>query len=185
MNSSFREKESGVSPVIGVMLMIVVTVIIAAVVSGFAGGLTDSSTDVPVASFEWKIYEYYQFGTVHGVSGQVLEGIMKSGAPIDTGDLKIVSYHEDADGNLVSHVFTQSPHVEGAYNYVGSFRIFAGVGSDTFFGEKGAIWHTGDKFTGGADLVLGMSGQAGDQVQIDVVYEPTNTVICSQVVTVI
>ena len=32
-------KENAVSPVVGVMLMLVVTIIIAAVVSGFAGGL--------------------------------------------------------------------------------------------------------------------------------------------------
>jgi FlaG/FlaF family flagellin (archaellin) len=32
-------KEDAVSPVVGVMLMLVVTIIIAAVVSGFAGGL--------------------------------------------------------------------------------------------------------------------------------------------------
>jgi flagellin-like protein len=32
-------KENAVSPVIGILLMLVVTIIIAAVVSGFAGGL--------------------------------------------------------------------------------------------------------------------------------------------------
>lgn len=35
----FKTKEEAISPVIGIMLMLVVTVIIAAVVSGFAGGL--------------------------------------------------------------------------------------------------------------------------------------------------
>jgi archaeal type IV pilus assembly protein PilA len=43
--------EDAVSPVIGVMLMIVVTVIIAAVVSGFAGGMTSSESKVPTAAF--------------------------------------------------------------------------------------------------------------------------------------
>ncbi len=43
--------EDAVSPVIGVMLMIVVTVIIAAVVSGFAGGMTSSESKVPNAAF--------------------------------------------------------------------------------------------------------------------------------------
>lgn len=186
MDISLIEKESGVSPVIGVMLMLVVTIIVAAVVSGFAGGLTDSSTDVPVASFEFKVYSVYQFGTIEGAGSPCLEAIMKSGAPVDSGDIKIVSYHEDNDGNIISHEFTKSDHTEGAYDYTGSFRIFAGVGSDTYFGEQGAYWHTGDKFTGGTDLVLGLSDpQPGDQVEINVVHEPTNTVICSQVVTVI
>jgi len=43
--------EDAVSPVIGVMLMIVVTVIIAAVVSAFAGGMSASENKVPNAAF--------------------------------------------------------------------------------------------------------------------------------------
>ena len=43
--------ESAVSPVIGVMLMLVVTIIIAAVVSAFAGGMTDTETNAPRQSF--------------------------------------------------------------------------------------------------------------------------------------
>ena len=47
------EKISGdaVSPVIGVMLMIVVTIIVAAVVSAFAGGMSASESKVPTAAF--------------------------------------------------------------------------------------------------------------------------------------
>ncbi|GAB7016612.1 type IV pilin [Methanogenium cariaci] len=48
------EKEEAVSPVIGVMLMIVVTVIIAAVVSGFAGGYSDSDRKAPTAIISCK-----------------------------------------------------------------------------------------------------------------------------------
>ncbi len=43
--------EDAVSPVIGVMLMIVVTVIVAAVVSAFAGGMSTSESKVPNAAF--------------------------------------------------------------------------------------------------------------------------------------
>ncbi|MDI9633023.1 MAG: type IV pilin N-terminal domain-containing protein [Methanolinea sp.] len=41
-----------VSPVVGVMLMLVVTIIIAAVVSGFAGGLAGESRKAPQASIK-------------------------------------------------------------------------------------------------------------------------------------
>ena len=44
-----KRSESAVSPVIGILLMIVVTVIIAAVVSGFAGSLVQSQQKVPQA----------------------------------------------------------------------------------------------------------------------------------------
>ncbi|MHC1588879.1 MAG: type IV pilin [Methermicoccaceae archaeon] len=42
--------ERAVSPVIGVMLMVVVTIILAAVVSGFAGGLATDQTKAPQTS---------------------------------------------------------------------------------------------------------------------------------------
>ena len=42
-----KDKESAVSPVVGVMLMLVVTIIIAAVVSAFAGGLSTGSNKMP------------------------------------------------------------------------------------------------------------------------------------------
>ncbi|MDH7593153.1 MAG: type IV pilin N-terminal domain-containing protein [Methanomicrobiales archaeon] len=45
-----NDMESAVSPVVGVMLMLVVTIIIAAVVSAFAGGLAGESRKAPQAS---------------------------------------------------------------------------------------------------------------------------------------
>ncbi len=42
--------DEAVSPVVGVMLMLVVTIIIAAVVSGFAGGLASDETKAPQAT---------------------------------------------------------------------------------------------------------------------------------------
>ncbi|ADN35136.1 Protein of unknown function DUF1628 [Methanolacinia petrolearia DSM 11571] len=47
----FSKKTEAVSPVIGVMLMIVVTIIIAAVVSGFAGGMSSTESKVPNVAF--------------------------------------------------------------------------------------------------------------------------------------
>lgn len=45
------KEESAVSPVIGILLMLVVTLIIAAVVSGFAGGFVKDEKKTPQASF--------------------------------------------------------------------------------------------------------------------------------------
>jgi FlaG/FlaF family flagellin (archaellin) len=44
------KRDEAVSPVVGVMLMLVVTIIIAAVVSGFAGGLSGENQKAPQAS---------------------------------------------------------------------------------------------------------------------------------------
>mgnify|MGYP001347233512 CR=1 FL=1 len=44
-----------VSPVIGVLLMLVVTIIIAAIVSAFAGGLSSDESKAPQASLEARV----------------------------------------------------------------------------------------------------------------------------------
>jgi archaeal type IV pilus assembly protein PilA len=48
----FKKNEPAVSPVVGVMLMLVVTIIIAAVVSAFSGGITTSQKKVPQATIK-------------------------------------------------------------------------------------------------------------------------------------
>ncbi len=56
MKKSFTDRKvfgnEAVSPVVGVMLMLVVTIIIAAVVSAFAGGLTESTDKAPQVSLK-------------------------------------------------------------------------------------------------------------------------------------
>lgn len=71
--------EDAVSPVVGVMLMLVITVIIAAVVSGFAGSLTRDNAKTPQMALSAK---YSQ------TSGLVL--MHSGGDPLTTMDLKVV-----------------------------------------------------------------------------------------------
>lgn len=184
---AFQEKERGVSPVIGVMLMLVVTIIIAAVVSGFASGLTDSSTDTPVATFEFKVYSAYVIASTAGNGIEpYVEATMKGGEAIDTADLKIVSYHKDENGTLCSYEFTESDVTRPAHYSPNAFLSFTGISTDTFFGDTASYWHTGDKFTGGPEYLLNVaSPQAGDKIEINMVYEPSNTIIWSDEVTVI
>ena len=52
-----ERKEDAVSPVIGVMLMLVVTIVIAAVVAAFAGGLATETESAPVAVLDADVYE--------------------------------------------------------------------------------------------------------------------------------
>jgi len=46
-----EQHENAVSPVVGVMLMLVVTIILAAVVASFAGGLSTSTEATPMVTF--------------------------------------------------------------------------------------------------------------------------------------
>ncbi|WP_227132313.1 type IV pilin [Halorubellus salinus] len=52
LNSLFTE-EDAVSPVIGVILMVAITVILAAVIGAFVLGIGGSQDQVPQASWEW------------------------------------------------------------------------------------------------------------------------------------
>ena len=52
-----HKKDDAVSPVIGVMLMLVVTIVIAAVVAAFAGGLATETESAPVAVLDADVYK--------------------------------------------------------------------------------------------------------------------------------
>lgn len=83
-----NRKDDAVSPVIGVMLMLVVTVVIAAVVVGFSTGLAGSSSTTPTAMFEVSSMDT-------GVAGLYGEELIylnirhKGGDAIPLSDLKI------------------------------------------------------------------------------------------------
>ena len=51
-----ERKDIAVSPVVGVMLMLVVTIIIAAVVSAFSGGVAQSTPKAPQVSIGAEVH---------------------------------------------------------------------------------------------------------------------------------
>ncbi len=75
-----------VSPVVGVMLMLVVTVVLAAVVSSFAGGMAGTQKKAPQASFAVEIRSAE-------TTGWTPEFVMKhlGGDPVDTDNVKLVT----------------------------------------------------------------------------------------------
>ena len=66
-----KKKEDAVSPVIGVMLMLVVTIVIAAVVAAFAGGLGSDVEMAPTAALNIDIYSDGEIKIEH-LSGEAL-----------------------------------------------------------------------------------------------------------------
>lgn len=66
-----RNHDSAVSPVVGVMLMLVVTIIIAAVVSAFAGGMGSSQEKVPQVTLKAK-YSQSEGLTIYHNGGDTL-----------------------------------------------------------------------------------------------------------------
>jgi len=91
-----EKTESAVSPVVGVMLMLVVTIIIAAIVSAFSGGLMSSQNKVPQATIQG------QFSIANGMT------ITHAGGdPIATNDLVFTVRDSDLFGSNLEQTTAQ------------------------------------------------------------------------------
>ncbi|HEX3001483.1 MAG TPA: type IV pilin N-terminal domain-containing protein, partial [Methanoregula sp.] len=90
--------EHAVSPVVGVMLMLSVTVIIAAIVSAAAGGLAGSDTRSPSAILDVHFYENRSYGSC-SAPAITIEHI--SGSPLQTKDLTLATYFRDGSAHLI------------------------------------------------------------------------------------
>ena len=86
MSKSFLKNADAVSPVVGVMLMLVVTVIIAAVVSAYSSGMIVTTQKVPTGSFDCKISN----GGSWSNSGFSLS-VLTVSEPIQTKDVKLTT----------------------------------------------------------------------------------------------
>jgi len=142
-------RESAVSPVVGVMLMLVVTIIIAAVVSGFAGGLIESGGQkTPSLAMDVQIansgnYRGSEFAaTVTGVS-----------EPIHTSDLKIItSWTTTVKTNsyILGNGISIYVLVDGIYKKIPEGSAMKGKGC-TLGLPLGTVYH------GGAECIPGVS----------------------------
>ena len=88
-----KKKEDAVSPVIGVMLMLVVTIVIAAVVAAFAGGLATETESAPVAVLDADVYE--------GAKKVVLRSLSGDNLDLSATSLKVLTL----DGNLLAEKY--------------------------------------------------------------------------------
>ena len=68
-----KKKEDAVSPVIGVMLMLVVTIVIAAVVAAFAGGIATDTEPTPSVVLSADVYAAEKKIALQSLSGDRLE----------------------------------------------------------------------------------------------------------------
>jgi FlaG/FlaF family flagellin (archaellin) len=87
-----KDKDSAVSPVVGVMLMLVVTIIIAAVVSAFAGGMAGHTSKAPQASIAATI--------VLPPAGNQTVFAHNGGDAFDLKDIKVMFQSQDTKTTL-------------------------------------------------------------------------------------
>jgi len=87
LKSAFQDSERAVSPVIGVILMVAITVILAAVIGTFVLGLGDSLGDSqPTAQFNLDVDDTNTQVTISHNGGD----------SVNTGDIEIVAYNNSA-----------------------------------------------------------------------------------------
>lgn len=130
----FAPSNEAVSPVIGVMLMLVVTIIVAAVVSAFAGGMIDGQETVPQASISGS-FSIADGMTISNNGGDPLStenidfvlrlsdlfGSEMEAKGVDTID-KTIIYKLDSDGNKTQLM-----------NDLGEYGFFSFSAGDTLY----------------------------------------------------
>jgi len=132
-----KKNESAVSPVVGVMMMLVVTIIIAAIVSAFAGSSVSSQNKVPQATIEAK------FSISNGMT------ISNAGGdPLATSDLVFTVRNTNLFGSNLEQktaqiinktLITNSTGMSIVDSTTGSINIPAYVSGDTWYISSGNI----------------------------------------------
>ena len=123
--STITRNDHAVSPVIGVMLMIVVTIIIAAIVSAFAGNMGAGEHKAPVASLEVTPSTDCN-GTIefHLTSGNELNltdtavQLSYNGETITLSDSDTMQLGYAAGGGSNTGAISSCPPVGGSYSYL-------------------------------------------------------------------
>lgn len=125
-----QKKEQAVSPVVGVMLMLVVTIIIAAVVASFAGGFAGTQEKSPTIVAQTEIWSG---GTSTSFSsGRFQMTIESISEPVSTSDLELRTSWVGTDGETYGEITTagmmNTKYTSGSYDYEYNSPIGYGPG---------------------------------------------------------
>lgn len=153
-----QEKENAVSPVVGVMLMLVVTIIIAALVSSFAGGLGTTTEKTPLVTFT---AEYGQ------LNGLVLRSTGASDSLVYGEDFQIY-INTPSDENSFSNVLNASRATTG------NGAAFTGGNVIYFSYDALSDWYNDDvggrgANSGGAWTAIGWMDNTGKTLKVKLV----------------
>ncbi len=202
MNDEKRTlNEHAVSPVVGVMLMLVVTIIIAAVVSAFSGGLTSDTEKAPSASIDVRFMkDDGGMGPAYVETKMVFEHL--SGDSIPTKNLNLITYYTLPNGTILKHTQTPSSESSDLYGYGTFTRVpfindmsfgYSGNNPDKDFGNY--TFKTGDILSSGSDIgtsaILGFDVtddtyefKSGSVVDVKILHTPSGKYILDKEVIV-
>jgi FlaG/FlaF family flagellin (archaellin) len=175
-------QEEAVSPVIGVMLMITVTILIAATLSAFVGGATGDLKKCPQATM---IVRSGGEGTGFSI---VFE--QHGGDLLRTEDLEIVTWAKDPDGKMVKHIQSpdsaRSPGITPPTRVPYVYESQSGITESLEFGT--AVWKPGTTagtgtraatagFLGVSETELDDMIATHSQVEVDIVHRPSGSIV--------
>jgi len=202
MNQVWKNQhEHAVSPVVGVMLMLVVTIIIAAVVSAFAGGLSSGTEKAPQASINVKFLEDDGgMGPAYVETKMVFEHL--SGDSMPTKDLNIVTYYTHPNTTVIKHIQSVSSVATDLYGSGKLTRVpllndmalgYSGSNPAKDFGNF--TWKTGDVLSSGSgagtSAILGFDITdddykfvSGSVVDVKILHTPSGKYILDKEVVV-
>lgn len=173
--------EEGVSPVIGVMLMLAITIIIASTVAAFACGASTRFEGAPSATLS-----VYCDGSVdEGDFNIIFEHL--GGDAVSSGDLKIVTWIEDGAGGVIKT--NHSAKSSRSASFDPPVRLPYVYGSEEEVSEFGeALWRPGTvagtydpgataEFLGISEGELGGFIEKGTPVEVTIVHLPSGNTI--------
>jgi len=148
-------RDDAVSPVVGVMLMIVVTVVIAAVVALFATSVTTSSEPAPVAVIDMNA----SAGTPAEINNKLVMST-RGGDPLDLTKLKVTVTINDGDDGTVYKGLDKNP-VVGQFLEIGEYLVIFGEGTYCVPDTASQIGKGFDPIT---DMVV------GEKIKVSVIF---------------
>jgi archaeal type IV pilus assembly protein PilA len=177
-----RNHERGVSPVIGVMLMLVVTIIIAALVSAVAGGMGKSTEKTPEASLT---------GTFSQSSGLIL--YHNGGDSLVTKDIQIIARRSDEFGagkGVISAITVNASTItdQSGNNWItssGTYLVMSWRPGEPMYITKDNLANSGLMVGGywkGTETSLTDPSNLGKTVTFDIGYKNGKTIASTAVV---
>ena len=148
-----KKSDDAVSPVIGVMLMIVITIVVAGVVGAFGTGMIGETESAPNVVLDVKIMSNFAAlpDEIHGdLSGPDFQIRHVSGDPLDTGDIEIQIAWTDQSGNFHDSTYSAAEYKKEKPEGQGSTAgTTAGVRMQPMYMkvENGVIGHDANAYT--------------------------------------
>lgn len=171
-------QENAVSPVVGVMLMLVIVVIIAAVVSGFAGNILSTTEKAPQAQIQYVGVMAGNLSSDEGGLGEV--GLVfehKGGEELSLFNLQLdLKENIRTGGNETTIAYNDAPSATYKNNPVpGESRLSdtietrmkkIGVSSSAVATPGNTLIKPGDRFIVFADRIIAVSGSSYNHVYL-------------------